>query len=366
MVWYCNSECQKSDWLIHLVDCNPGRPITTADRLVAAVYSRSCPLDEATFQDYGFTQNLAPESFVMRAQVYHTLIVNLKVKAKTIDRWMEEGILDTMMRETFDAKLSPDERQQEVYLWFCNNQSTFGRGPAVSYTGPKPRALLDAQRAAWEYMGHNPSDPDETISATAPELSGDHPACFYLITMALGRISPYVGTRFGAQHPWISFGFCACIDIRREIELGGRYMKLFLRVSYDQFYQAHISSSLPTLFAENGLAIDNTFILDVLSSRNYKSVWFLKEFVCAEDEVARNLDAAPPIGADYGFSNCQNVDEVIALRNAYKQVFMRTDADPLALHEACLRGELFEYVGQLARLKPAQLFRRLMKNPYPV
>jgi hypothetical protein len=131
-------------------------------------------------------------------------------------------------------------------------------------------------------------------------------------------------------------------------------------------YLQHISSSIPKLFAENGLEISQRFILDVLNLRGYKSVWFLKDFVFADDEMARNGSAPPSIGLDYGFFNCQNVDEVIALQSAYKQVLLPTDADPLALHKACLRGELFEYVKQKARLKPQQLFKRLMKNPYPL
>jgi hypothetical protein len=50
---------------------------------------------------------------------------------------------------------------------------------------------------------------------------------------------------------------------------------------------------------------------------------------------------------------------VALLRNAYRQLLNRRDCDPLALHEACLRGELFEYVGQ----EPVSTWED--REPYP-
>lgn len=364
--WYCNSDCQKQDWPAHIIRCNPGRPITTADRLVAGIHSDLCPFDAATLVDYGFLQNLTPERSEMMLEVYRVLVIDLQVKAKTIDRWMEAGILDKMMRETFDTRLSLEQRQRHpAYLWFRMNQSTFNRHTGPFTGGGLVEMSLKAKRRAWAYMGH-PSDSDSTRDAAVEELPEDHLACFDFFTKLYGGMKPSPGLTKDAHHPWIQFGFCGCAGPDGEGDLRLQYELLLERVSYDAFYQAYVSSALPKLFAEKGLAIENRFILDVLSSRNIKSVWFLKEFACSEEYIARKNPAAPFIGVDYGFSNCQNVDEVIALWNAYKQVLLRSDADPLALHEACFRGELFEYVGRLTRLKPAQLFQRLMKNPYPL
>ncbi|KAF7351652.1 MYND-type domain-containing protein [Mycena sanguinolenta] len=43
-VWYCSKKCQESDWDGHLVNCDPGRPITSVDRLRAAVHRRKIEL----------------------------------------------------------------------------------------------------------------------------------------------------------------------------------------------------------------------------------------------------------------------------------------------------------------------------------
>jgi hypothetical protein len=366
IVWYCNSQCQKSDWPIHLVDCNPGRPITTADRLVAFVHQKIPPKDDQTCRDYGFTHTLGFDELKLRLRVYHVLIVELEVKAKTIHQWLTEGNLGKMMRETFDARLSLDRRRQADYLWFCDNQSTFDRDTRSFLTNAAVLSY-NAHRTAWQFIGGNPLDSMEHIASSIRSFTADQRHCFHFIMVLLAKMRPGPGQGLKSMlHSWIFFGLCACATQEDETSLVSGYQLLILFISFDKFCQAYTSSSLPKLFADSGFPITNRFILDVLSSRNYKSVWYLKDFVFADDEMARNGSAPPSIGLDYGFFNCQNVDEVIALRSAYKQVLSPTDADPLALHEACLRGELFEYVKQKARLKPQQLFKRLMKNPYPL
>ncbi|KAG9074501.1 hypothetical protein FS749_013936, partial [Ceratobasidium sp. UAMH 11750] len=54
------------------------------------------------------------------------------------------------------------------------------------------------------------------------------------------------------------------------------------------------------------------------------------------------------------------------LREVYKEILSRPDCDPLALHEACLRGELFDYCHELTNPSLPEEFRRFMKNPYPL
>ncbi|KAB5590965.1 hypothetical protein CTheo_5581 [Ceratobasidium theobromae] len=348
---HCRNKSQnlKRDWPVHLIDCNPGRPITTADRLVAFVHQRIPPKDTQTCRDYGFTRTLGFEELKLRILVYHLLIVDLQVKAKTIHQWMEAGILGQMMRETFDSRLSPAQRQQLAYQWFCSRQQTFDRDTSP-FLSDAAAVSYNAHRTAWQFIGGNPQDSMEQIATSILNM----------------RPSAGHGLDSSLLHSWVYFGLCGCTTPEEESTLITRYQLLIRFVPFDKFCQAYSTSSLSKLFEECVVPISNRFILDVLGSRNRKSVWFLKDFVLADDETARKAKDTSSIGLDYGFSNCQNVDEVIALRNAYKQVFAPIDADPLALHEACLQGTLFEYVKQKARLKPQQMFRRLMKNPYPL
>ncbi|KAJ7149222.1 hypothetical protein C8R43DRAFT_1192909 [Mycena crocata] len=79
----------------------------------------------------------------------------------------------------------------------------------------------------------------------------------------------------------------------------------------------------------------------------------------------------PSIAVDYGFMNCTSESEYQALRDLYKVIFERKDANPLKLHEACISGALYEYVlGIMPELKKkqnrAKKFKRLLCNPYPL
>ena len=71
-----------------------------------------------------------------------------------------------------------------------------------------------------------------------------------------------------------------------------------------------------------------------------------------------------PVGADYGFYNCNGDAERDELKYVYKQFFAHHDADPIGLHDACIGGGLFSYVNKFVKLK--KKFNRLMQNPYPL
>lgn len=169
MVWYCNSECQKSHWPIHLVSCNLGRPVTTAERLVACVHGRTIPeLD--TRRDYGFTYTPSHDDTIMRLKVYTILIIDLQVKAKTIQRWVEEGNLDSMMLETFNDRLSPAQRQQEPYLWFRSHQPEFNR---VSNLLPHDMDIANIFWKAWAFICGSPSISNQNLLSFFGNITND-------------------------------------------------------------------------------------------------------------------------------------------------------------------------------------------------
>ncbi|KAG9074339.1 hypothetical protein FRC06_010765, partial [Ceratobasidium sp. 370] len=96
----------KTDWPIHLVNCNLGRPITTADYLGAAVHRNYPPVDSQTRRDYGFTQTPRPEDVVMRLGVYTLLIRDLGIKPKIIHKWREDGVLVSARASSMDGSLA--------------------------------------------------------------------------------------------------------------------------------------------------------------------------------------------------------------------------------------------------------------------
>ncbi|KAF8600250.1 hypothetical protein BDV93DRAFT_447801 [Ceratobasidium sp. AG-I] len=360
-VWYCSSACRTSNWPIHLVDCTLDRPITTADQLVACVHRGYIPDDPETQRDFGFMHTPNHEEKIMRLNVYSKLILEHKVNTKTIRRWQKRGRLGEMMKQTFEAKVSSLGRQQEPYLWFYRHISTFDTPPP---TLDETIAWLDeAYRQGWETIGRPSSDSDETIRSTIGGFTRPQADCFSFIILFSAHVHPRPGTK-----GWVSFGLCGCSSLGEEKLLVRQYTNLIRRVGFDVFCQAYELSSLPKLFSDNGLEITNRFVLDVLAGSPifYKSVWYLKDLVCAENSEGEPLYLIPSVGWDYGFFNCRNQHEVAALRKAYKQVLTRPGADPIALHEACVTGKLFEHVSQFANgVKPDKKFRRLMKNAYP-
>lgn len=301
----------------------------------------------------------------MRLSVYTILILELQVKAKTIHRWMVQGDLDSRMRETFDSHLTPEQRLQPPYLWFCSHQSTFNRVPGFI---PYDVDITNTFRKAWLFIGGSPSISGLALMTHLRSFTIDQLTCYIFLAFLIDHRKPTPPAHPSLRLPsdWVEFGFCACTSLVEENTLADKYCTLLQRVSFDAFCQAYSSSSLSKLFANNGLTIGERLILDVLNSRTHKSVWHLKRYLCSSS-VEDPLQDTPndPYVKDYGFSNCRNGGEVVALRDVYRRVLLSTNADPLGLHAACVRGQLFEYVGKVIRLKSPQMFKRLMRNPYP-
>ena len=74
----------------------------------------------------------------------------------------------------------------------------------------------------------------------------------------------------------------------------------------------------------------------------------------------------PSVVADYGFMNCRNDSERRQLKRVYKAFFDSRDGDPLALHEAAIKGNIHGYVSKVVQGLRDPKFQRLMKNLYPL
>jgi hypothetical protein len=154
------------------------------------------------------------------------------------------------------------------------------------------------------------------------------------------------------------------------MQLGITYRTLVMSCSFEEFYQAYDSNSLIQLFGSKNINLEQfgLQLADFLATapRMNKSVWNLKQFVIADEPDSVPV---PSVKVDYGFFNCRNEEEVMQLKEVYKKVFEDTNGDPLKLHEACLQGKIYDYVRTTLKLKKKDqtpLFRRLMKNVYPL
>ncbi|PCH40898.1 hypothetical protein WOLCODRAFT_117892 [Wolfiporia cocos MD-104 SS10] len=153
--------------------------------------------------------------------------------------------------------------------------------------------------------------------------------------------------------------------------LGALYRQLLDRCTFEEFCVAFEASSIIALFDHHGLKPqrENFHNLeDVLSGSPHvnKSVWDLKQFVMNKD-----MRLIPSVNVDYGFMNCRTPDEYTELKALYKQLFElehKTSFDPVELHNAAIRGKIFEYASGVLKFKKGQkkLYTRLMRNPYPL
>ncbi|KAL5118768.1 hypothetical protein ACEQ8H_003271 [Pleosporales sp. CAS-2024a] len=175
-----------------------------------------------------------------------------------------------------------------------------------------------------------------------------------------------------------AFGFATLRSEEEERILGGLYRALLLEESatprsiFASLTHALATHSLPTLIR----AHQYNHILAVLSpalpaflctpAHARPTVWLLKPFVahvCALDDTNTDKIVAPPyLHRDYGFRYCRQPTEIRLLASIYAA--MLDAIDPAVLHQACIRGRLYELASRSGYAKPRH--RRLLVNDYPV
>lgn len=105
------------------------------------------------------------------------------------------------------------------------------------------------------------------------------------------------------------------------------------------------------------------------------SVWDLKEYIknkiASGKESDKTYSPIPSVYVDYGFFNCASTEEHRMLVDLYKDFFVlevEEKANSRKLHSACVRGRLFAFFTEdlLFKLEPKDVYKRLLKNPYPL
>jgi len=290
--------------------------------------------------------------------LYVALFVQQEIEPKDVHRWRTRGILVQEIKNVFEQLQS--KNRPECYSWFLDNQH---------FVDPSLKTIQDpavaAMKRTWETIGGDPSVSsghwDVILSWSAPKQES-----FALYHALIHGWHP--SPDFEA---WIPFGFCACRSEWQDHLLSRIYSKIviFDKCPLDKFASAHASKSLLSLFREYGveaglMAIPQ--ISEILTNKEIASVWHLKAYVLQELE---HQEMIASFRIDYGIINCQGVIQHIQLlKDTYKQFFKHPDGDPVELHAACMRGEIFAHVNAIIDIKKrdSKLLRRLMKNHYPL
>ncbi|KAJ7492114.1 hypothetical protein FB451DRAFT_1021003 [Mycena latifolia] len=359
--WYCSADCQRRNWVKHIFECNPRRDINTTDYLALAVEENLFPEDLQTCKDFGFARAFSIENRSKLLGLYIGLIERLEVSPKKVRKWQMEGTLVENIKGAFSTL--PEHGRGGYYRWFLDNQWVLD--PRL----PRPGDPADEMMLrCWQYVrGRDNTDTPEEIRTEMSKWPDEKNDCLLLCSLILSQMHPSPDLKI-----WIPFGFCACRNENDERKLAGMDIALFQRATFDDLYHAYDSSGLTALFDYKGLreqreAISIPYLEDVLrgSPGVFPSVWYLKQFVMAEEGNA----PIPSITVDYGFMNClNNEEETSLLKDLYTQIFALPRLDPMNLHEACIQGKLYDHVGQLLKLKKRdqKVLKRLLKNPYPL
>lgn len=198
--------------------------------------------------------------------------------------------------------------------------------------------------------------------------------CFQELLLSMGRNT----TSGDCYDGWIELGLCAVTHHaeRDKLMFGIPRLLKESKERFEEVCEAVRTGRLADLLRAHNFEIP-PLAAEVLS--NYRArhspVWLLKQAVM--------YPGMPPISQDtnklmqymrpqtevknlYGFSRCRTEEDKTLLTEVYNKFSLSLDeeANPLELHEACLRGETAQFVGRFVNLKPKKHLEKLMRNKY--
>jgi hypothetical protein len=366
-VWYCSKGCQENHWPHHIFDCNPKKTISTAYYLARAARQDMMPDHEQTLEDYGFNRAFTQDDKSKLLGLYQGLIVRIGVKPRDLHQWRIAGDLIQQLKDIYEK--IPVRFRGNYYSWFLENQYVLDRSL------PSPHELIDVEsyfaevlRRGWIYAGGSPSDSNAHIETTLSGWPNQKKSCFELYqTLSMDNTYPSP-----SQNAWLVFGFAGCRNVLQESDLAEVYRRLIASCTFEEFLAAFLTSSLDVLIDSRKARyrgprptlpwFDIEDILHGTSTFTIKSVWHLKHFIMADGGI--EVEFRPAAQRDYGFTSDFSV-----LKSFYRGLLEKETVAPLELHDAAMRGQLFEYAKRNSSAvfdKNKKNFKRLLKNPYPL
>ncbi|KAJ7600425.1 hypothetical protein C8J56DRAFT_1156816 [Mycena floridula] len=348
---FCSISCERGAWESHKFDCVHPSMLNTAELLELACLNNRLPDDSQTLEDFGFDRLPTYSSQAHLLRIYMDLIMHMSIPTTDLHRWQINMVLAENVTRIF-TDFPP--RDQADLMWFKYNISIFD-APSKSpekYTSTNRQIRMAA--AARQLL--HPEDCEVDLN----DLSPGKLVCMWMYSITVQGF--HVGPHLLA---WRQFGFCVCSSRTQASKLGSLYQELIGveadgdiirgRCTFDEFLHSYELGTLVELMDSKDLKPDRLalgihHLEDFLSDSQVAqlSVWDLKVFVesdpLEEHRMNSNLD-------EFGFAGCVNPDSVIELKRIYGKVL--TKADPLALQEACAKGDLYSFCrGYLPHLDP--------------
>ncbi|KAI6028949.1 hypothetical protein EDC04DRAFT_3142747 [Pisolithus marmoratus] len=350
--WLCSKVCEGAyDFYDHNFKCAIGRPLDSADYLQRACWRDEIPDDTNTLEEFGFTK--FPSAFDQRDLLGIFIgLTHMGIGSRQLRRWQEDGTLVPNIMSTYER--DPKYSGGGHYRWFRENLCILNRTSANTNTSDMfaiARPHLDPCDLSKDPHELVPDAKRKSFLLYAILLNGWHP-------------NPNHSDKF-IQDLYYTFGFCLCSDIHSKRALGTLYTMLIFKCSFQDFWLAYQSHSLISLMDAKGLrrARQNIQYLEsflkIRPNEWCPTVWHLRLFTQSQASLPGRY-----VASDYGFFNCETVEEHFSLKETYKRLLQNPNLDPMELHTACIKGELYSFARTyLPNLQPR--FRKLMKNSYP-
>lgn len=366
--FFCSDACQKQSFARHLFTCSR-RSLTSADYLLESLAKDLMPEEEDVLEDFGFNNVVSSQDKTYLLGVYLGLYLFGNFHAEEIHEWRIQGILADKIKEF--AYSIPESSRGHYLPWFLNNPGILDR--------PSTKQNAQAKLVATFYDKANPyleaKDRNKAAQELKPQAKQD---CYNLLAEILLRMSPSP-----AETNWCSFGFVTCRGRGEESTLVDIYQLLLTKSDGSFFYEFHNSRRHvvdPATFTQFWKAYETGTLIQLMDSKDLKkmrlrlpyleeflsvplvgphpSAWTLKQFL----EINDPIDHPPglTVSVDYGFMNCETVEETYILMEIYGRVLKV--ACPLGLHQACIEGKLADFASPHMRLNERWI--SLMRNTY--
>ncbi|KAI6137196.1 hypothetical protein F5141DRAFT_72594 [Pisolithus sp. B1] len=348
--WLCSERCEKKwGYYGHTVNCAIDRPLDTADQLVRACWTNFLDiLDKDTKEDFRFTRFASVFDVQRLFAVYANLVRHMGIESRELHKWQKESTLAENIIAKYEV--TPGRSRGGYYLWFRQNLHVFNsRGGSHDFLAAA-RSFLD------------PADREKEPYQLVPEAKRKS---FILYALLLNGYHPDPSVE-SEKDLYFEFGFATGCGSEGEQVLPLVYRNLISKCSFTKFWTAFQSNNLVALMdaegfrrMRKGVQHLETF-MKINNNETHITVWHLRLFV-----HSLGVDPPPSVTADYGFFNCQTVEEKFALKGVYKELLESPSVDPMKLHAACIKGKLYHFArGHEPKLQ--QRFERIMTNRYPL
>ncbi|KAI6165435.1 hypothetical protein EDD17DRAFT_229417 [Pisolithus thermaeus] len=318
--WLCNEACEDAYSLYdHKFKCAIRRPLDSADYLERACRKNEIPEDIDTLEKFGFTK--FPSAFDQRNLLGVFIgLTQMGIGNRELQKWQQDGMLVPNIISAYEG--NPKYGGRAYYAWFREKLYILNGTDTKAYT-PDMLAIARPHLDARDQF----KDLHELVPITKRKS-------FLLYAILLNGWHPDPGhPEQSMQDLYYTFGFCLCCDVHAERVLARLYTTLISRCSFRDFWLAYQTHTLVPLMDAKRLRKARKNIqhlksfLKITPSDWCPTVWHLRLFTQSQ--------AALPgrhVAIDYGFLNCETVEEQFALKETYKRLLeipqLREDVSP--------------------------------------